>query len=74
MRRTLRALLWILVLLPPIYVLSIGPAAWATEHDYGPFDRLVIYKPLNSIYLNSVMARRFLSWYLVLWIDPQKHS
>ncbi len=50
------------------------PAAWATEHDYGPFDRLVIYKPLNSIYLNSVMARRFLSCYLVLWIDPQKRS
>jgi hypothetical protein len=74
MARRLRALLWTLLSLPLIYVLSIGPAAWATQHDYGPFDRLVIYKPLNSIYLNSAMARRFLSWYLVLWIDPQKRS
>jgi hypothetical protein len=67
MKRTLPLLLWTLVLLPHIYVLSIGPVVWASGNGYVPLAELAIYKPLKSAYINSREVQLLLDSYLELW-------
>jgi hypothetical protein len=54
----------LLALLPLLYVLSFGPAAWLWRHGYVS-QRLVdiIYFPLTIVARHSVWVFEALSWY-----------
>lgn len=64
---------WIagLVLLPLLYVLSIGPAAWLLDHGYmsEPVEEAltVFYTPLVLVYDSNQTFEVALDAYLSLW-------
>jgi hypothetical protein len=59
---------WMIVLLPAIYVLSIGPMGWLTYHGYVDMRWYVTYEPLDWACLHSATLQRFAAWYLRFWI------
>jgi hypothetical protein len=66
----------LLVCLPPLYVLSIGPVGFildaaGVEHDdwLAHFAR-ACYWPLLWLHDNNTVAREWLEWYLKLWGEP----
>jgi len=58
-----------LMLLPVLYVLSVGPAAWLADQNPALKDFLeAVYKPLEFVALKWNSAGRFFSWYIELWV------
>jgi hypothetical protein len=58
-----------LLLLPVLYILSIGPAAWLMQNGYlslSAFD--TCYTPA-AIAADIFDLRTWLGWYASLWID-----
>jgi len=56
----------LLVLLPVLYVLSVGPAVWLSSHDYvstGP-----LYYPLGWVSERCGPFRDALTWYMSLFV------
>ena len=59
-----------LIIIPLLYVLSVGPVAKLAEVLRSR--RLqgmatVVYSPLRLVYFNSSAARHFFDWYLGIW-------
>jgi hypothetical protein len=66
-------LLWLLVL-PVLYVLSIGPAArYFFLGSFTPSPRALhaFYSPLNFLYRKSSTVRHSMDWYINLWVAPR---
>jgi hypothetical protein len=59
-----------LIFLPVLYVLSIGPAVWLSEHGYLS-DELGrwIYAPLSAAANHYPAIGRWLVWYMSLFGD-----
>jgi len=62
---------WIIIasamlLLPVLYVLSIGPAGWANQNGYLPDDIRGFYAPIVWLHDNTPLAKP-LDWYGELW-------
>jgi hypothetical protein len=60
-----------LVLLPIIYVLSIGPTYWLVRH--GHLDQAweyEVYWPVHYVCAKSLVLKRWLYWYQDLWVEP----
>jgi hypothetical protein len=55
------------VVLPILYVLSVGPAAWLHMNGYVGDGIQLVYGPLRYVYENSAVAQQVLDWYLGLW-------
>ena len=56
------------LLLPSLYVLSIGPSIWMVHHDYLPTEILVAYLPVNFL-MEKWEWFGFVMWkYLNLWV------
>jgi hypothetical protein len=54
----------VVVLLPLLYVASLGPAVWLLDHGYiAPRPVLIVYWPLESLAQESEAARDALTWY-----------
>src|SRR5688500_1321963 len=64
-----------LVLLPALYVLSIGPVLRMSKEyfreDLLDTEAYPTYRPLLFAAQSSETAERFLYWYLELWLDRQ---
>jgi hypothetical protein len=56
-----------LLLLPVLYILSVGPAFWLMDEQLQPY--AVIYTPLFRAADSSRTFERLLFWYLSLFID-----
>jgi hypothetical protein len=56
-----------LVLLPALYVLSVGPANWLAGHGFRPNAEEWIYWPLGFLAQNVPLVKAFFDWYLPLW-------
>ncbi len=54
-------------LLPPLYVLGIGPAAWYVRRGNDPAIVDAIYAPVTWFYRNCEPVRPALNWYIELW-------
>ena len=69
-RRTQRVALWLAIWLP-LYVLSTGPVAWATNHAfhpaYLPDDVFVIYLPLAPLAKIEWVSQLFYWWTAIVW-------
>ena len=60
-------LVWVIVLAPVLYVLSIGPAAAVVSRTGTGHDAVsVVYYPLGWLHDNTPL-RDPLDWYLELW-------
>jgi hypothetical protein len=58
----------LLILLPVLYVLSTGPAAWLWTHGYISEDALgVLYAPLNFACNSSETVAVLFDWYTSFW-------
>ena len=58
----------LLILLPVLYVLSTGPAAWLWAHGYISEDALgVLYAPLNFACDCSEGVAVLFDWYTSFW-------
>ena len=57
----------LLIALPVLYVLSIGPVYWLAMADYIDSDWGVTYEPLYWLCRRSSAAETILSQYLALW-------
>lgn len=70
-------LLWLVLLVPVIYVLSIGPVAWGLVHWPGgvpvPMQEGValVYKPLDWLH-DSTPMKKPLEKYVELWIGTKR--
>ena len=54
----------VLILLPVLYVLSIGPAVWLAIHDYLSFDAFdFIYSPVHFLAERSDWFAFAADWY-----------
>lgn len=57
------------ILLPVLYLLGMGPAAWLSMRLPFCADLLTfIYAPVAYLSNNFVPVRRVVSWYIHLWI------
>ncbi len=69
-RRTQHIVLWLTVGLP-LYVLSTGPVAWATNDAfhpaYLPDDVFVIYLPLMPLTKIEWIGQLFYWWTAIIW-------
>jgi hypothetical protein len=60
----------VLVVLPGIYVVSLGPAVWLHDHQFiAPRVLVVVYWPLEMLAQASPAARDLLTWYGDLFRD-----
>jgi len=58
----------VVVLLPVLYVLSIGPAEWLAAHGYCSEDAIgYAYAPVVLLYISSETARLVLDYSVGLW-------
>ena len=58
----------VLVLLP-IYVLSVGPALWFCNHGYMSEDAITpFYAPLKWLVERSELIGNVMRWYVALWL------
>ena len=58
----------VVLLLPVVYVLSIGPAFWLMEHGYASSSVWeYTYYPVFWLSSKSELGRRLLEWYINLW-------
>jgi hypothetical protein len=56
------------LLLPPSYVLSIGPAVWLSDRGINPFGIIdVLYLPLEWPAEHIPAFSRAIEWYIMLW-------
>jgi hypothetical protein len=63
------ALLLVLVALPVLYVLSLGPAIWLGHNRMVNTDILqTIYSPLEWLYNNVEATKPLFDWYLSFWL------
>ena len=68
--------LWLLLLIPVLYVLSIGPVAWTMVHWHGPVPPQVtnavsfVYTPLDWLH-DFTPLKKPLENYLELWIGKR---
>jgi hypothetical protein len=61
-------MLVVVVLLPVLYVLSIGPAEWLAAHGYCSEDAIgYAYGPVVLLYNISETAELVIDWYVELW-------
>ena len=62
---------WCLVIIPPLYVLSLGPVAWAAndaEHPaYLPEQVMCIYAPLGLLCANRFVDNAFEHYVIDVW-------
>lgn len=59
---------WVILAVPLVYVLSIGPVAAIAKRSGGPPTAVrQIYKPLEWLYEHHVFFRKPLHEYLKLW-------
>ena len=69
-RRTQRIALWLAICLP-LYVLSTGPVAWATNDAfhpaYLPDEVFVIYAPLTPLIMIPGVSQVFEWWTAIVW-------
>ena len=56
------------VLLPALYVLSVGPVWWLMAHDYLRLGSDFVYWPLYAIMEACPPIRHLLNWYISLWV------
>jgi len=69
-----RTSLAIILLLPFLYVLSVGPVSWMDEQRWIDGETFVFltgtfYAPLEWCYSRCEPLHRFLIWHNSLWID-----
>ena len=58
------------VLLPGLYVASLGPAVWLLDHQYvTPRLVLIVYWPLELLAQESSAVRDVLTWYADFFRD-----
>jgi len=56
-------------LLPPLYVLGIGPAAWLSmRYPFCSGPLTFIYAPMAYLSNNFGPAHRVITWYINLWL------
>jgi len=55
------------LLLPILYVLSVGPVFWLHKHGYLGYSALAIYGPLSYLYDSCQPVRYAIDWYASLW-------
>jgi 4-hydroxybenzoate polyprenyltransferase len=60
--------LLLIVLLPALYVLSIGPMFWFYQGPL-PDAWMAFYAPLIWLDDQVPLCRRFFEWYVDLWVD-----
>ncbi len=69
-RRTRRVVLWLAICLP-LYVLSTGPVAWATNDAfhpaYLPDEAWYLYLPLAPLAKDPAASQLFEWWTAVIW-------
>jgi hypothetical protein len=61
---------WLLIFLPVVYILSLGPACLAVKTHILPEDVLCVYFPLQWLDIHVPLARAVFKWYLNLWGFP----
>ena len=66
-RSSLAVWLAVGVMLPVLYVFSIGPAFWLQKHGYIADSWLYLYLPLYYLYGYCPPFRDALDWYAALW-------
>jgi hypothetical protein len=57
----------VVLFLPILYVLSIGPAAWLHDRGYLSNEVGIVYTPLGLLAEHCEPARQTLVWYVRLW-------
>jgi hypothetical protein len=60
----------VLVLLPVVYALALGPLVWLNDRGYlGAAAGVLgfLYAPLDWLHQSSPTAKAFLDWYVSLW-------
>lgn len=61
-------ILAVVLLLPVVYVLSVGPAVWMFEHDLiGEQPGRALYFPIEWAMSQSAAIDAAILWYLRLW-------
>ncbi len=60
----------VVVCLPLLYVLSVGPACWVATHTdlFGNGDLPVIYRPIGWLCYHSEVAEKVIFAYARLWM------
>jgi hypothetical protein len=53
--------------LPVLYVLSVGPFVWLVERQILPASVSIIYAPLGMLVESSDWLREAADWYVNLW-------
>ena len=61
--------LCVMIGLPVVYLLSVGPMEWLYLHGYIAHESVVwnLYTPVMWLRDNSETASRVLDWYVLLW-------
>jgi hypothetical protein len=60
--------LGLLLILPVLYVLGLGPATWLGEHYEGTRDSIVVfYMPLSFLVESCEPIEIALDWYVDFW-------
>ncbi len=57
-----------LLIAPPLYVLSVGPACWLGNNGYLPDELKYFYLPLALLAENCPPIKTALQWYIDLWL------
>ena len=57
----------VVIVLPVLYVLSLGPGVWLDNHGYLSDAADMIYWPLDKLYDQWQPAHAFFDWYVELW-------
>ena len=70
--RTYRKAIWtcltLVLLVPSLYVLSIGPAVWLMANEYiSEQPALRFYDPLEEFARSFPVAGEWIRWYVSLW-------
>ena len=65
-----RTLLWVVVFVPVLYVLSVGPAAWVGQKMGGPVNDFLgtAYAPVIWLH-DETSLKKSLEAYLELWVS-----
>jgi hypothetical protein len=58
------------VVLPAMYVLSIGPTAWLVSKRHLPTNSFAIYLPLKFVAESSETANSAIGRYINFWVGP----
>ena len=68
-QRSLAWIGWVLLALPVLYLLSLGPVVWLCHHDYLSLKvAFAIGTPAEWAYDRSTTFQRCWDWYANLWI------